>query len=362
VKRLGIGVALAAAVVAAGATAAATGGAGITGGDRISTVAGLARLGGGGFSGDGGRAIRAELSQPAAVAVDGHGNLYIADTRNQRVRKVTAGGTITTIAGGGPGLRGRSGLATRAHLNHPTGVAVDGKGNIYIADTSRVYKVSPLGRLTTLAGRGKAGFSGDGQFAISARLEAYGVAVDRQGNVYIADSVNHRVRKVNRAGLITTFAGDGEASSSGDGTAATLAHLINPRGVAVDAKGNVYIADEAGGRVRKVNPAGKIHTLQTIKSIARHLHDPFGLAVDAHQNVYVSELNRVRKITPGGTITTVAGQPPKTSKGIGNGGPAIAASLSHPGGLAVDAQGNLYIADTGHAAIRKITYGSAAKP
>jgi DNA-binding beta-propeller fold protein YncE len=132
--------------------------------------------------------------------------------------------------------------------------------------------------------------------------------------------------------------------------------------VAVDAKGNVYIADEAGGRVRKVNPAGKIHTLQTIKSIARHLHDPFGLAVDAHQNVYVSELNRVRKITPGGTITTVAGQPPKTSKGIGNGGPAIAATLSHPGGLAVDAQGNLYIADIGHAAIRKITYGSAAKP
>jgi sugar lactone lactonase YvrE len=359
-KRLGIGVILAAAVIAVGATAAATGRPGITGGDKITTVAGIAKAGGGGFSGDGGRATRAELSHPSGVAVDANGNLYIADTGNQRVRKVTPGGAISTFAGGGPGLTSRSGLATKAHLNHPTGVAVDGKGNVYIADTSRVYKVSPLGRLTTLAGRGRAGFAGDGQFAIAARLEAYGVAVDGQGNVYIADSVNHRVRKVNPAGLISTFAGDGENSSSGDGTAATLAHLINPLGVASDAKGNVYIADEAGGRVRKVNPAGKIHTLQTIKSIARHLHNPLGVTVDALGNVYVSELgSRVLKITRGGTITTVAGL--KASKGIGDGGPASAASLSHPGGLAVDRQGNLYIADSGHAAIRKITFGSAAK-
>jgi hypothetical protein len=117
------------------------------------------------------------------VAVDAKGNIYIADTGNQRVRKVTPGGTISTFAGGGPGVTARSGPATKAHLNHPTGVAVDGKGNVYIADTSRVYKVTPLGRLTTLAGRGRAGFAGDGQFAITARLEAYGVAVDGQGNV-----------------------------------------------------------------------------------------------------------------------------------------------------------------------------------
>jgi sugar lactone lactonase YvrE len=360
-KRLGTGVTFAAAVVAVGATAAATGGPGITGGDKITTAAGIAKLGSGGFSGDGGRATRAELSQPAGVAVDAKGNVYIADTRNQRVRKVTPGGTITTIAGGGRGLTARSGPATKAHLNHPTGVAVDGQGNVYIADTSRVYKVSPLGRLTTLAGTGRAGFSGDGSFAIAARLEAYGIAVDRQGNVYIGDSVNHRVREVDRAGLISTFAGDGESSSGGDGSAATLAHLIDPLGVAVDAKGNVYIADESAGRVREVNHSGKIHTLKTIKTIARKLHNPFGVAVDASGNVYVSDLDRVRKITPGGTITTVAGEPPKTSKGIGDGGPATAATLSHPGGLAVDRHGNLYIADSGHAAVRKITYGSAAK-
>jgi sugar lactone lactonase YvrE len=292
---------------------------------------------------------------------------------------VTPGGTITTIAGGGPGLTGRSGLATKAHLNHPTGVAVDAKGNVYIADISRVYKVSPRGTLTTFAGRGKAGFAGDGQFAITARLEAYGVAVDSSGNVYIADSVNHRVREVH-AGLMTTFAGDGEASSGGDGNAATLSHLIDPTGVAVDAQGNVYIADQAAGRVRKVNHAGKIHTLTLIKTIAGNgkrgfggdggpatrapLHNPVGVAVDAQRNVYVTELDsRVRKIAPDGTITTVAGLGPnQTSKSIGNGGPANRATLSHPGGMAFDQHGNLYVADTAHAAIRKIWFGTPVGP
>ena len=187
------------------------------------------------------------------------------------MRKVSPGGTITTIAGIGiqPGFSGDGGPATSAQLNYPRGVAVDGQGNVYIADfgNNRVRKVSPGGTITTFAGSGPSGccraFSGDGGPATSARLSApTGVAVDGKGNVYIADRDNRRVRKVSPGGTITTFAGTGVLGDSGDGGPATSAQLHSPTGVAVDGQGNVYIVDDASNRVRKVSPRRNDHDVR----------------------------------------------------------------------------------------------------
>jgi sugar lactone lactonase YvrE len=210
-----------------------------------------------GFSGDGGPATSAGLSYPGGVAVDAAGNLYIADTSNHRVRKVSTSGTITTVAGNGTfGFSGDDGPATNATLSYPTEVAVDAVGNLYIADTGnlRVRKVSASGTITTVAGNGIYGFSGDGGPATNASLVIpRGVAVDAVGNLYIADYGNSRVRKVSSWGTITTVAGNGSPGFSGDGGPATSAALGYPRGVAVDAAGNLYIADTDNNRVRKVS-------------------------------------------------------------------------------------------------------------
>lgn len=254
-KRLGIG--LVVGMIAAAGAAGALGG---SGSGTITTIAGNGKN----FSGDGGPATRAGV-RPDAVAVDRKGNVYIGVSG--RVRKVSPGGTITTLTGTGlcsgsyGSPRGDGGPATRAQVCDPAGLAVDGKGNVYIADAAdhRVRKVSPGGTITTIAGTGKYGLSGDGGPATKAKLfRPSGVAVDGKGNVYIADTTNNRVRKVSPGGTITTFAGTGNPDAgstfSGDGGPATKAHLSGPRGLAVDAKGNVYVADSGNRRVRKVRP------------------------------------------------------------------------------------------------------------
>ena len=216
----------------------------------ITTVAGIGESLG--SAGDGGLATQALLDEPFGVAVDSGGSLYIADTANSEIRKVTAGGVITTVVGGS---------ATTAQLNGPQGVAVDAGGNLYIADTgdSVVLKVAN-GTITVVTGDGNQGYSGDGGPAVQAEVnQPYGVAVDSGGNVYIADSANYRVRKV-AAGVITTVAGNGTPSYSGDGGVATSAQLDWPGAVAVDAAGNLYIADVANCRIRKVTVASGIIT------------------------------------------------------------------------------------------------------
>uniref|UniRef100_UPI001FE0E2EF NHL repeat-containing protein n=1 Tax=Spirosoma luteum TaxID=431553 RepID=UPI001FE0E2EF len=292
------------------------------------------------------------------------------DYNNQRIRKVNTSGVISTVAGTGiSGFSGDGGAATAASLSGPSGLAFDASGNFYIADggNQRIRKVSTAGIISTVAGTGISGFSGDGGAATSASL--YGpadMAYDASGNLYIADIGNRRVRKVNTSGIISTVAGNGFVGFSGDGGAATAAGLYFPTGVAYDASGNLYIADANNNRIRKVSPSGIISTVAGSggsgfflgdggPATAASLVSPTSVAVDASGNLYIAELNnaRIRKVSTSGIISTVAGN---GSQGFsGDGGPATAASLVSPTSVAVDASGNLYIADFDNHRIRKVS-------
>jgi len=325
-------------------------------GGIITTVAGN---GVNGFSGDGGPATSAEFNLPEGVAVDASGNLFIADFGNNRIREVSASGIITTVAGNGSqGFSGDGGLATSASLNQPTDVAVDASGNLFIADdyNNRIRKVSASGIVTTVAGNGAQGFSGDGGPATSAELYyPNGVAVDASGNLFIAEGGNDRIRKVSASGIITTVAGNGTYGFSGDGGPATSASLYVPIDVAVDASENLFIADFDNLRIRKVSASGIITTVvgngtqgfsgDGGPATSAELYHPTGAVVDVSGNLFIADTynNRIRKVSASGIITTVAGD------GIqgfsGDGGPATSAELNQPGRLAVDVSGNLFIPD-----------------
>jgi uncharacterized protein (TIGR03437 family) len=333
----------------------------------ISTVAGNGALPGG-FSGDGGAAISAQLNAPSEVAVDSVGNLFIADRGNGRVRKVSRG-AITTVAGGASGSRDNS-PATDAHLVYPTGVAVDLSGNLYIADYlgQSIRKVSN-GVITTIAGNGTAGFSGDNGPATSAQLyNPSSVALDSAGNLYIADTNNQRVRKVSN-GVITTIAGNGTPGVpgfSGDNGPAIDAQLSNPTGVAADSAGNVYIADfYPNRRIRKISN-GVITTVAGGGSLAPgqgdngpatnvELYQPTAVAVDSAGNLLIADVgnvNYIRKVS-NGVITTIAGN--GTAGFSGDNGPATSAQLNYPAGIAVDSAGTVYVADQQNNRIRALT-------
>ncbi len=340
----------------------------------ISTVAGN---GGDGFSGDGGPATSAQISMAGDVAVDAAGNLYIGDYGNNRVRKVTPGGVINTVAGNGTsGFSGDGGAATAAQLNRPYGIALDTAGSLYIADyyNDRVRKVLSGGIISTVAGNGILGFSGDGGSATAAQLNTpSSVAADSSGNLYIADDYNSRIRKITVSGIISTVAGNGDWGFSGDGEQSTAAQLNVPEGVAVDSTGNVYIADTGNNRIRKVTPGvstpfGSTSLITTVAgngtngfggdggpATAAQLSAPNWVAVDSARNLYIADSHnyRIRKVTPAGVISTVAGN---GTKGFsGDGGPATSAQLGQPEGMAVDSAGNLYFADSSNNRIRKVT-------
>ena len=334
---------------------------------KISTVAGNGTYG---FSGDGGAATAAQFLFPNGVATDAAGNLYIADFGNHRIRKVSANGIITTIAGTGTyGFSGDGGVATSAQLYEPSGVATDAAGNLYIADfgNNRIRKVSDNGIITTIAGTGTSGFSGDGGVATSAELNfPIGVATDAAGNLYIADTGNNRIRKVSAKGIITTIAGTGTYGFTGDGGVATSAELYEPNLVATDAAGNLYIADSCNNRIRKVSDNGIITTIAGTGVFGKfsgdgggatsaHLYEPISVATDAAGNLYIADTfnKRIRKVSAYGIITTIAGT--GTSGFSGDGGGATSAELSYPDGVATDAAGNLYIADANNNRIRKLT-------
>ena len=334
----------------------------------ITTVAGT---GENGHGGDGGPAVAAGLRIPTGVALDGSGNLYIADTGNHRIRRVDAAGTITTIAGTGESsYSGDGGPATGVWLSGPTGVAVDGSGALYIAErrNHRIRRVDEAGTIMTVAGIGERGYSGDGGPATGAWLyHPREVAVDNTGALYIAERRNHRIRRVDKAGRITTVAGNGERGYGGDGGPAAGAWLYGPTGVAVDSSGALYIVDSENHRIRRVDKAGRITTVAGNgetgyrgdggPAAGATLYYPYGLAVDNTGNLYIADTwnHRIRRVDAGGTITTVAGN---GGQGFGGGGGlAVRESLNNPTGVAVDEAGSIYIADSGNYRIRRVDAG-----
>ena len=334
----------------------------------------LAGTGVKGFSGDGFDATKAQLSSPVDLAVDRAGNIYIADASNNRIRKLTLStGIISTVAGtGGKVYNGDNIDATTAAINGPEGVGVDGVGNIYITDTEnhRIRKVTAsTGKITTIAGTGFKGFSIDGTNATLANLQRpSSVAVDAAGNIYIADTRNYRIRKVSAStGIISTVAGTGTAGFTGDGGLATNATLYNPLAVATDKDGNVYIADTLNHCIRKVTVStGIITTIagrgtrgfngDNIDAQTALLRDPKGVSVDSLGNVYIADSNnyRIRKVLAStGKIVTVAGT--GTMGFSGDGVNATSAELNYVAGIVVDAANNFYIADTNNHRVRSLT-------
>ena len=357
-------------------------GAPAAGAQTVSTVAGNGVLG---YNGDGMAATASALNQPRGVAFDASGSMYIADLSNHRIRRITSAGTISTFAGTGvAGYSGDGGPATAAMLNQPGAVAFDAAGNLIIADCQnrRIRKVNASsGIITTIAGTGAEGHSGDGDQATLAMLHrAVDLAIDTAGNIYFADSVDNLVRKISTTGVITTVAGTytaeayiGLAGYSGDGGPAKSATLNVPTGVAVDSTGNLYIADARNHAIRKVRPSdGFIFTIAGNGKGAgtdtgsfsgdgglasqAGLNTPEGVAVDPAGNFYIADMEnyRIRKVTANNNvITTIAGT--GTDGFSGDGGLATRATLNLPWSVALDASGDVFFGDRLNNRIREIS-------
>lgn len=336
-------------------------------------VANLAGNGAVGYRGDGAVASSAQLARPAGIAYDAAGDLFLADANNHVIRAITPQGVISTVAGTGiAGFGGDRGQATAAYLDTPVSVAVDSSGNLFIADShnQRIRKVSQ-GIITTVAGSGVSGYAGDGGAATSAQLaRPSGVALDANGNLYIADTNNQRIRRVS-GGVITTVAGNGEEFFAGDNGPAVGAALDQPTSIALDSAGKLYIADKNNQRVRVVDTSGVITTLAGNGSgafsgafagdggtaTAASLAKPVSVATDAAGNLYVADTNnqRIRQISPSGVISTVAGTGEQGY--AGENGPALAAVLNSPRGVASGSTSLLSIADTSNQRLRTAVLG-----
>lgn len=320
------------------------------------------------FSGDGGPAAQASINRVVALATDASGNLYAAEELSNRVRKIDVNGVIDTLAGNGsPGFSGDGGPAAQAQLSVPLGVCVDPAQNVYINDTGnkRIRKVTPSGTITTIAGTGAAVHGGDGGPALSASfVNPIRCVVDRNSNLYIADQGAHRVRRIDPAGNITTYAGTGAPGFSGDGGPAAAAALSNPTALATDAAGNLYITDQVNHKIRRVDTGGAIQTVAFNGSssyggdggpaLSASAYFPGSVAVDGAGSLLIVDTlaNRVRKVT-GGTISTVAGN--GAAGFSGDNGPALQAMFSGPFAIALDSRGNTFVGDIANNRIRKIT-------
>lgn len=339
-------------------------------GQIITTVVGGGNCGST-YCGDGGLAINAEISNPLGIIFDVTGNLFICDYSNNKIRKVDTNGIISKIAGNGNygycngGYSGDGGQAINAKISLPEGIALDAKGNIYIADwcNNRVRKIDSLGIITTIAGNGIQGFSGDGGPATAAKIIGPDfVVLDKFGNIYISDTCH--LRKIDTSGIITTIAGTGGYGYAGDGGPAISAKMANPGGLAIDSSGNFFISEINTNHIRKIDTAGIITTIAGTgvqgysgdggPAIYAELNQPVHLVVDDYGNIYFSDAqnNCIRKIDKSGIITTVVGN------GIagfsGDGGLATLAKLKNPYGIAIY-KSDLYFADLYNNRIRKVT-------
>jgi len=313
--------------------------------------------------GDGGPATNGYLSSPVGLLVDEQGNLLIADLANHRIRRVGRDGIITTLAGGNTnGFSGDGTAATNALLNSPDVIAMDPAGNIFIADSAnqRVRRIDTNGIITTIAGSGAYGHWGDGGPATNAELTTLrGIAVDDRGDIFVADYNNMRVREISTNGIITTAAGNGAANRGGDGGPATNAGLPYPSGLTIDDTGNLFVCEDV---IRRIDVNGVITTFagSDVGYFAGDggpatnavLSGPTGTAVDSLGNVYIADTynNRIRVVNTDGVISTIAG----SSEYSAGGTLALATVLNNPCGLALDAAGNLFIADTGYGIVREM--------
>ncbi len=327
----------------------------------VTTIAGSGIMG---FGGDGGPAVYAAFDRPFGLGFDRAWNLYISDNTNNRIRMVDVAGTITTIAGStAAGYAGDGGSATAAILNNPSGIAIDKTGNLFIADcyNNRIRKIDTSGIISTIAGNGSFGFSGDGGPATSAKLYLpISVATDSAGNLYIADKGNHSIRKINSSGIITTIAGTGTLGYTGDGGPATAAKFHDPAWVATWHR-NVYIADYSNGRIRMIDTMGQISTVAGSGSLTYSGDGgpatdagvyPSSVFLDSAGNIFIGDQNRVRKVNSSGVITTIAGN---GSPGFSNDNCAATNAMFHtPLGMAVNLSGNLCIADYINNRVRRL--------
>ena len=343
----------------------------------ISTVAGNGTLG---FSGNDGPATSAAINQPTGVVTDGAGNIFFSDSSNYQIREIVkASGKIIAVAGNGTsGTSGDGGAATAAQISTVNGLAIDGNGNLFLADSAAhvVRKVNlSSGVITLVAGTGVDGNTGNGGAATAAQLSSpAALALDTLGNLYIGDDSSNVVRKVDKStGVITTVLGTGVGGISADGTLATAAQITSPDGLALDSAGNLYFSDPYSNVVREVVKAsGKVITVAGDanfplgfsgdggSALKAQLYAPYGLAFDAADNLYIADLgnNRVREVLKGtGVITTVAGN--GTGGYAGDSGPAALAQLNSPWGVAVDSSGNLVIGDNQNNRIRQVTFSAA---